>query len=166
MRRPLVLDASMTLSWLLKRQSPQEADLADRCMDEVGVAEALVPELWHLEVTNVLCLYERRRILTPKQSDSFLDLLDSLPLCTDPMPPSQRREALRQLARRHCLSGYDAAYLDLAQRHGATLATFDQRLADAARATGVTVYGAAAPGVHEPSAVYLQTSASPLSPAS
>lgn len=160
----LVLDASMTLAWLLKRQSARELDVADRCMSVVTEVEAWVPELWHLEVSNVLCLYERRRLLVPQQSDDFLNLLDSLPVTTDATLPSQRREHLRQLARRHALSAYDAAYLDLALRHEATLATFDQRLADAARASGIRVFGDAEHRVHETDAHYRSLSDGPLSP--
>jgi len=39
--------------------------------------------------------------------------------------------------RRHTLSSYDAAYLLLAERLGATLATLDKPLAKAARKAGV-----------------------------
>ncbi|HMS36004.1 MAG TPA: type II toxin-antitoxin system VapC family toxin, partial [Arachnia sp.] len=44
-----------------------------------------------------------------------------------------------RLARRHGLSAYDALYLELAVRHGATLAIFDLALERAARAEGVAV---------------------------
>ncbi|HJW78510.1 MAG TPA: type II toxin-antitoxin system VapC family toxin [Beijerinckiaceae bacterium] len=45
------------------------------------------------------------------------------------------------LARRHRLTVYDAAYLELAQREGVPLATLDGPLAAAARADGVPVLG-------------------------
>jgi len=45
------------------------------------------------------------------------------------------------LARRHRLTVYDAAYLELAQREGVPLATLDGALAAAARAEGVPVLG-------------------------
>lgn len=45
------------------------------------------------------------------------------------------------LARRHQLTVYDAAYLELALRRGALLATFDRALANAARAEKVPVLG-------------------------
>jgi hypothetical protein len=31
----LVLDASMSLAWLLKRKDPDEAELAGKCLDHV-----------------------------------------------------------------------------------------------------------------------------------
>jgi predicted nucleic acid-binding protein len=43
------------------------------------------------------------------------------------------------LARRHRLTVYDAAYLELALREGLALATLDTALAEAARAEGVSV---------------------------
>ncbi len=43
------------------------------------------------------------------------------------------------LARRHRLSGYDAAYLETALRRGAKLATLDRKLATAAAREGVSV---------------------------
>jgi predicted nucleic acid-binding protein len=44
------------------------------------------------------------------------------------------------LARSHRLSVYDAAYLEIALRHGLPLATLDGKLAAAAAAAGVPVY--------------------------
>jgi predicted nucleic acid-binding protein len=45
------------------------------------------------------------------------------------------------LARRHRVTVYDAAYLELALREGLPLATLDAALADAARAEGVALLG-------------------------
>ena len=46
------------------------------------------------------------------------------------------------LARTHRLTVYDAAYLELALRVDAPLATLDRKLAAAARAAGVPLVGA------------------------
>lgn len=156
----LVLDASMTLAWLLNRESIAERQLAAACLASVQGSEAVVPDLWHAEITNVLCLYEHRRIIAPEASDSFLTLLDSLPIDTDDARIGSRREAVRLLARRHGLSGYDALYLDLALRRDATLATFDRRLADACRAAGGRVLGDSHTAVHEPLSAFSPESAS------
>jgi predicted nucleic acid-binding protein len=45
------------------------------------------------------------------------------------------------LARRHKLSAFDAAYLELALRTGLALATLDASLAKAAAAGGVAIFG-------------------------
>jgi predicted nucleic acid-binding protein len=50
-------------------------------------------------------------------------------------------EALMQLARRHRLTVYDAAYLELALRAGHPLATLDASLLIAARAERVPLIG-------------------------
>ena len=48
---------------------------------------------------------------------------------------------LMTLARKHRLTAYDAAYLELALREGIALATLDAELERAARAEGVTLVG-------------------------
>ena len=45
------------------------------------------------------------------------------------------------LARRHRLTAYDAAYLELALGEASPLATLDEALASAARAEGLSVIG-------------------------
>ena len=58
-----------------------------------------------------------------------------LPLSTD---GDQDDGQIAALARRHGLSGYDAAYLETAMRHRAKLATPDRKLAAAAAGEGVS----------------------------
>ena len=55
----------------------------------------------------------------------------------------QAWEQTMQLALRHKLTVYDAAYLELAQRRHLPLASLDQDLRAAATAVGVEVLGAA-----------------------
>jgi hypothetical protein len=49
------------------------------------------------------------------------------------------------LARTHELSGYDAAYLELSIRYGASLATLDVKVQRAAEAAGITLFVGKAP---------------------
>jgi len=49
--------------------------------------------------------------------------------------------AVLTLARRHRLTVYDAAYLELALGEASPLATLDEALASAARAEGLSVIG-------------------------
>jgi predicted nucleic acid-binding protein len=44
------------------------------------------------------------------------------------------------LAREYDLSAYDAAYLDVAVRHGAPLATLDTAFQKAVRAAGINIF--------------------------
>lgn len=59
---------------------------------------------------------------------------------TDNIVPQSRREIVMALAREYALTAYDATYLDLALRTGATLATFDKKLAEAMRRAGGAVF--------------------------
>jgi predicted nucleic acid-binding protein len=72
-------------------------------------------------------------------SGRFLDFLRGLPIEIAPLPEEL---AVLSLARRHQLSFYDAAYLELAQRERIALATLDRALARAAVAEGVELIGA------------------------
>ena len=137
----LVLDASMTLAWLLERTETNEQRCAIDCLRQVSLLETVVPQLWHLEVANVLYQFERRRLLSATASDEFLSLLAKLPIATDSETPALRRDEVRLLARQHALSTYDATYLDIVLRRNAILATFDRRLADACRIAGGRVFG-------------------------
>jgi predicted nucleic acid-binding protein len=57
---------------------------------------------------------------------------------TDPLPA--RRPRILALARDQGLSSYDATYLELAQRLGASLASFDRQLNQAASTNAVTLF--------------------------
>lgn len=127
----LVLDASFALGWLYERADRREAELAERTLAGLDAVETLVPWLWHSEVVNSLLVGERRGLISEALGTHFLDRLADLPIQTDGTLPQARREAVFALAREHGLSAYDAVYLELALRRGATLATFDARLAAA-----------------------------------
>lgn len=137
----MVLDASMALAWLFERELASEADLAEKALSLLLDAEAIVPPLWHAEVTNALLVGERRGIVTRVQSSDYLSRLSRLPIATDEVPPSQCRESVIMLAREHALSAHDAVYLELALRSGTALASFDQKLLSAAHKAGGRVFG-------------------------
>jgi len=62
----------------------------------------------------------------------------TLPIEIDAGPaPGQRQ--LFELAMRCKLSSYDAAYLELAMRHGLPIATQDEQLKEAAIAAGIAI---------------------------
>ena len=129
---PMVVDTSVTMAWCFEDEATADTEsVLDRLQDE----EAVVPTLWQLEVTNVLLAAERRRRLTEAQSTRFLDLLTQLRIRVDMSPIDMK--AVQAIGRRHQLSAYDAAYLLLAERIAAPLATRDGKLIAAARAAGV-----------------------------
>ena len=137
----LVLDASVALAWIFERPTPAEASLADACLGGLADEPAWVPSLWHTEVANSLLVAERRGVVSEAQVIDFAQRLSRLPLLTDDLTVASRQEAVMSLGRQHQLTAYDATYLELALRKGATLATFDTRLARAMTSAGGALYG-------------------------
>ena len=133
----IVIDASMTLAWLFERQQASDQEQANRLLAACGDSPWWIPGLWHLEVTNALLVAERRSVLPQAESDRFLAGLSGLPMLTDTDPTPERGTRILALARNHGLSTYDATYLELAQRLGARLASFDRQLNRAAGVIGV-----------------------------
>lgn len=132
---PFVLDASVTAAWCLRDETAREADAAlDRLLDD----EAVAPSLWWFEVRNILVVSERRGRIEPADTDTFLSDLALLPIRVEGVPNGRQVVAL---ARKHGLTAYDAAYLELAVRLGAPISTLDRALAGAARAEGLDFVG-------------------------
>ena len=136
----LVLDASMALSWAFERAEAGQRDCSERALSLLETGSALVPVLWHTEVSNGLLVGERRKLITPAESQDFLARLDRLSIASDAAAPQIRRDLVMGIARQHGLTVYDACYLDLVMRVGGILATFDVPLASAAHAAGVAVF--------------------------
>jgi predicted nucleic acid-binding protein len=132
----LVIDASLALAWCF---GDEKSPTADKAIDQVRDEGALVPSLWRLEVANVLFAAERRGRIGRADLERRLNLLSALAITTDTETDSRAWTDTFMLARAQRLTLYDAAYLELAMRHGAELATLDQDLAQAARRMGVPV---------------------------
>ena len=137
----LILDASMALAWQFKRVDPAEVLLAEKTLAALPSCQAIVPALWYAEVANSLLRGERQGAISPTQSAYFLGELAQTEIVADEISPRARQAIVLELARVHGLTVYDATYLELAMRRAAVLATFDRKLADAARAAGVQVFG-------------------------
>ena len=132
---PFVLDNSVVTGWYLPEQATAYGQsVATRLESD----KALVPTLWQLELANVLKTACTRGKLDLDTARQILDALSRLPIEIDTSPaPGQRQ--LFELAMRYQISSYDAAYLELAMRHGLPIATQDLHLKDAAIAAGVDV---------------------------
>lgn len=149
----LIPDASLALAWLTGRVDAHESLLARHLLEVAHESKNTVPFIWHTEVANGMLRAERSQRASAGQLFSFNQLLERLPIFPDSVGPSSSIARSYQLARTHGLTVYDASYLELAQRSGAYLATFDRKLADAARASGVSVFGQPH-GIAEPAASY------------
>lgn len=134
---PFVLDNSVVTGWYLPDQSnAYSSAIAKRLESD----RALVPPLWQMELANMLRTACTKGKLPIAQAREILDTLGQLPIEVDAGPiPGQRQ--LFELAMRYSLSSYDAAYLELAMRHGLSIATLDSDLKLAAAAAGVDMAG-------------------------
>ena len=96
----------------------------------------MAPNLWWFETRNLLILNQRHRRLERAKSVQGSRFLSALPVTFD-----IDEDAVMQLTRRHGLTVYDAAYLELALRRRCPLATLDRALAKAARAEAAPLIG-------------------------
>lgn len=127
-----VIDASVTLRWLLESEPDSRASEVMESLDEQF---ALVPVLWHLEVANGLRNSVRVGIYSPEVITAFSSRLELLDIRTDVVAPQVQRLGLEAITTG--LTAYDVSYLLLARDRGLPLATFDAELAEAARSVGV-----------------------------
>jgi predicted nucleic acid-binding protein len=126
----IVVDSSVAACWAL----PDEiSDYANRVLDGDVQHGMVVPDLFWHELRNVLVVNERRGRLRAEQTALALQKIAALPHLVD---TAKGDSAIMTLARRHVLTAYDAAYLELATRRKLPLATLDTRLAAAAAAEG------------------------------
>jgi predicted nucleic acid-binding protein len=120
----IVLDASVAVDWLVQTAAAQRIE--SRIFSRNQSLHA--PELLDLEVAQVLRRLVREGVLSTSRAEQAIqDLLD---LRLTRYPHSVLLPRIWQL--RHNLSAYDAAYIVLAEKLGATLLTRDARLASAA----------------------------------
>lgn len=134
----LILDSSATLAWFYADETTAAIRQVFELLTKGG---AWVPSLWRLEVANILEMGIRRGRHDVAFSRATLADLSLLPIILDPETDRQAWDATLQLAHRHRLTLYDAAYLELAQRRGLPLATLDRDLRTAAVAEGIHLLG-------------------------
>jgi predicted nucleic acid-binding protein len=139
-----VLDASVTMSWLLGDANAESSRYAASVLEALRHPDvrARVPGIWALEIANVLARAEARNLLTEAQSNAFLEMLAHAGIDSEDGTFARALTDALHLARRYGLSSYDASYLELALRTGLPLATLDTDLARAAARAGVDRFSA------------------------
>jgi predicted nucleic acid-binding protein len=131
------LDCSVAMTWLFEHDASPETD---KLLGKLAGADtAVVPQHWLLEVTNVLLVAEASKKKKAAESMEFLALLSKLAIESDAETGHYATTATIALGRKHKLTSYDAAYLELAMRRGVALATLDKSLRKAAVMEGVPV---------------------------
>lgn len=126
----IVLDASMTIAWLFDDERTPEAEAA---MMRIAAEGGIVPSLWRLEVANMLRNAVRRRRCDEAYADRSLGRLARLGIAIDDETDQRAWGATRAISNAEGLTVYDAAYLELALRKAAALASCDADLIAAAR---------------------------------
>ena len=129
-----VIDCSVVMAWCFVDEADE---YADSVLDMLASAEAVAPSIWALEVANVLLVGERRNRLNEAASARFIELLRELHITADNETADHALREILSIGRVQGLSSYDAAYLELAMRHGLALATRDNALRRAAKKFGV-----------------------------
>jgi len=137
MIKRFVIDNSVVMVWCFEDET---SEYADKVLDSLANAVAIVPAIWTLEVVNTLLVAERRQRLSESKSAKFIQLLRTLSIQVVQEPSPHISDDIVTLAREQRLSSYDAAYLDLAKREAVPLATLDAALRRAAQAIQVPLF--------------------------
>ena len=66
-----VLDNSVAMRWLLASPKVSEQRYAESVLKSLAKAEAVVPNLWHLEAANVLLGATKRNDIEPSELETF-----------------------------------------------------------------------------------------------
>jgi predicted nucleic acid-binding protein len=131
-----VLDASVTLAWCF---ADEGGDYALGVLDRLRSGEAVAASHWGLELANALLVAERHGRIESGDVSRLTKFVLALPIAVDPVARRRPLDSIHRLGRSHGLSAYDAAYLELAVRHGIPIATLDADLRGAAEAEGVGI---------------------------
>lgn len=121
---PIVIDASVALSWVLPSQSTAASSAL-----LAGENAPNAPDVLRLEIRNALLKAERRGLLEAGDADAALNELDAL---IQFLPRAADLNAVYRLGRAHGLSFFDACYLDCALSRHIPLASRDAALIAAA----------------------------------
>jgi predicted nucleic acid-binding protein len=129
-----IIDASLAMNWYLTDEQDRGYSVA--VFSALEEREILVPSLWLFEIANVLLVAHRRGRIPTSQIEYVLETITGFGLRLDhPTPDSPLR--IYRPASQYQLTVYDAAYLDLAMRERAPIATRDKALLAAMSAAGV-----------------------------
>ncbi len=135
--KALVIDGSTALGFVLTDEQFPDALKALQATEN-GIP-TFVPAHWSVEVANGLLMAERRKRVSQADVAEALSLLYGLPILIDEETAQRSGRDTFAIARQYGLTIYDAAYLELAMRRGAALATNDRDLSKAAKAAGVAI---------------------------
>lgn len=133
----VVVDASVTLDWFFKSE---RTAYGNRVLKRALREGCLEPFLWPSEVAHGLLKGVRRQELRAEEARQALELLRAIDARVDQPDWRSVMSRLYALAEEHQTTAYDAAYLELASRLKAPLATKNAGLRRAARHERVSLF--------------------------
>lgn len=125
----IVIDASAAIALVLNEDSVATTVENFRTLANDNV---IAPSHWAAEVGNALVTNVRRRRLERRQLEFVTARLEQLKIQIEPPPTYMEMTSIAAMAIESSLTYYDAAYVDKAQSHQASLFTFDRKMRDAA----------------------------------
>jgi predicted nucleic acid-binding protein len=131
----VVLDNSAALGLLLPDE--RDADSSARLMAQAPYVQFIAPALWRYEIANGLNMALRRGRIERDDLTWIYEEIKNLDIRV--VDDEQSPETLVRTAQSSGLTGYDAAYLELAIRLNAKLATNDKQLEVAAIAATIEI---------------------------
>lgn len=131
----IVIDASLVVAWLLEESAPEASSIFETLPDDI----ATVPCHWALEISNALRSHLKAGELTADDFLVIMEDLDKLHVRIEQPPHPDEIGPLVQFSVEHGLTAYDAAYVQLALRHQAVLATLDKNMRRAAQKLAIPV---------------------------
>ncbi len=134
--KKFVLDCSVTMTWCFEDEATESAEDSLALLKEMT---AIVPPIWSIEVMNVLRVAERKNRINIASADHFIRFLNTLPIILDSGLNHCLNTSILAISRKHSLSAYDAAYLEIALRYNIPLISFDKNLCAAAKKEGVAL---------------------------
>ncbi len=131
----VVIDASLAVAWCYVDEHTQ---YTNGVLEKVGrTVDPIAPELWAYEVRNSILMGMKRGRTTLEGARTLMAFLNELDVH---LSEPASHDAVFELAQAYGLTVYDAAYLDLAIRERAPLASLDDALRKAARRAGVPLF--------------------------
>ena len=124
-----VVDNSVAVAWLYPGQATA---YTERLLEGLAESTLHTAFIWPAEFANAASVMVKRGILTDDLGSEMIRMAETFGFVVDRAPADL--SSLYQISRRHGLSVYDAAYLELAMRLEIPLATRDSALATASQA--------------------------------
>jgi predicted nucleic acid-binding protein len=131
----IVLDASITIAWLLNEPGAPAAELNA----SLSINRIMVPSHWPIEVGNSLLTAKRRNRVDGNRLTEISKELAGLNVMVEVSLSPEQIPSLIQFAEAQRLTLYDAAYVALATSQNAVLATLDNAMRQAAIRLGIDV---------------------------